>query len=208
MSVVDSQSISEATAKTEVTQVVLRERESRDLCWWNRMRDCFHPDAQVSISWFQGNGHDFVTASKGMAEKGTLAKHRLGPVLVTLNGSRAVATLTAIIDIPTLIGEVELVLSAHCLLLYRVEKRQGQWRIYGFNVVYRRDELTPAIIGQKVDIPPGVLEKFRPSYRNLCYSLYLNGFHTSQDLPGEDRPDTAKAIMEEVYQWAGMDMPS
>lgn len=29
-----------------ITQLVVRERESRDLGFWNRMRGCFHADAR------------------------------------------------------------------------------------------------------------------------------------------------------------------
>jgi hypothetical protein len=79
---------------TLISQLVVRERESRDMGFWNRMRDCFHPDAIVSISWFQGSGPDFLTASQDMAARGMLAKHRLGPVLVTLNGERALVPST------------------------------------------------------------------------------------------------------------------
>jgi hypothetical protein len=96
-----SKSISETIDITEITQLVIRERESRDLGMWNRMRDCFHEDSEVDISWFKGNGHDFVTASIDMAGRGMKAKHRLGPILVTLNNDRAVATCSGIIDIPT-----------------------------------------------------------------------------------------------------------
>src|SRR6186713_2535617 len=114
---------------TAITQLVVRERESRDLGFWNRMRDCFHADSRVNISWFQGNGHDFVTASKDMAARGMLAKHRLGPVLVSLNDSRAVATVSGIIDIPTVLDGKEFTLSAHCLMLYRTEKLLDVWRL-------------------------------------------------------------------------------
>ncbi|MEK9648007.1 MAG: nuclear transport factor 2 family protein, partial [Gammaproteobacteria bacterium] len=83
-------SAEEAADITSITQLVLRERESRDMCMWNRMADCFFEDSRVEISWFQGSGKDFVTASRDMYERGMKAKHRLGPVLVTLNGDRAV----------------------------------------------------------------------------------------------------------------------
>ena len=53
---------------------------------WEQMRECFWPDSVVRISWFRGNGPDFVTGSIDMARRGIPAKHRLGPVLVTLAG--------------------------------------------------------------------------------------------------------------------------
>src|SRR5579863_2500123 len=51
---------------TFISQLILRERESRDLGRWDQMRDCFWPDSVVRISWFRGNGPDFVTGSIDM----------------------------------------------------------------------------------------------------------------------------------------------
>jgi len=201
------QAVLEAADITAVTQLIVRERESRDLCMWERMSDCFHPDSIVRISWFTGTGPEFVEASKGMVARGMLAKHRLGPVLVTLNGDLALASLSAIIDIPTVIEGVELTLSAHGLFLFTAERRASEWRIHSFDGVYRRDEFTPAILGQTVSLPSDLLDRFRPSYRNLSYSLYLIGYEPNNDLPGEDRPETVRRLFEELYAWVGLPVP-
>ena len=193
---------------TAITQLVVRERESRDMGFWNRMRDCFHDDSEINISWFKGNGPDFVTGSKDMAARGMLAKHRLGPVLVTLNGDRALATLSGIIDIPTVMEGKEFNLSAHCLMIYRVSKRQGVWRLSSFEVIYRRDEFVPAILGQTANIPADLLASYRPSYRNLCYSLHLKGYTPNQNLAGEDQPETVREILTRVYGWLGLPVPN
>jgi hypothetical protein len=190
-----------------ITQLVARERESRDCGFWNRMRDCFHPDAEVNISWFRGNGHDFVEGSRDMAARGMRAKHRLGPILVTLNGQRALASLAAIIDIPERIDGKDFTLSAHCMMYYRVEKRAGTWRLSSFEVVYRRDEFVPAILGQSADLPAALLASYRPSYRNLCYSLHLKGYTPNNALAGEDRPDTVQALLQGLYSWLDLPVP-
>ena len=189
---------------TLISQLILRERESRDLGDWDRMRDCFHPDSIVRISWFNGSGPDFVEGSIDMAKRGMLAKHRLAPILVNLAGDRAVASLSAIIDIPTVIDGVDLTLSAYTLLIYRAERRDKVWRIYGFDGIYRRDEMTPAILGQTAAIDPGEMKNFRPSYRNLAYCLHLSGYAVDPDLPGEDQPETVARLMQEVRSWAGI----
>ena len=200
-------SLEETIDITAISQLVVRERESRDLCMWNRMASCFFADSYVDISWFQGNGKDFVKGSKDMYERGMRAKHRLGPVLVTLNGTKAVATLSGIIDIPDEIDGVEVTLSAHCLMLYKVEKRDGVWGLMSFGAIYRRDEFISAIPGQSIDLPEDKLKSYRPSYRNLSYSLSLKGYEPGNDLPGEDRPETVTAVMEEVFGWAGLAVP-
>jgi hypothetical protein len=60
---------------TLITQLVVRERDSRDMGFWNRMLDCFHPDALIDISWIRGNPQQFVDGSKDMAARGMKATH-------------------------------------------------------------------------------------------------------------------------------------
>jgi hypothetical protein len=95
------------------TQLILRERESRDTGRWETMRGCFWPDSLVRVSWFRGNGADFVTGLINMAKSGVRAKHRLAPVSVTLPGERAVASLVGIIDLPARLQGVDLTLSTY-----------------------------------------------------------------------------------------------
>jgi hypothetical protein len=197
----------EATDITAITQLVVRERESRDLCFWKRMADCFWEDSLIDISWFRGNGKEFATASRGMYERGMRAKHRLGPVLVSLNGDRAVATLSGIIDIPQTVNGTELTLSSHTLFLYRVENRGGDWRLMSFEAIYRRDEMIPSSPGQSVSIAEAELADFRPSYRHLAWSLKRTGYAVNNNLAGEDRPETVAAILQNVFGWAGLPVP-
>src|SRR5580700_36326 len=80
----------DAVDTTAVSQLVLRERFGRDLGLWEQMRDCYHDDSIVRISWMKGSGPEFVSHSKEMAQRGVRANHRLGPILVTLAGDRAI----------------------------------------------------------------------------------------------------------------------
>ncbi len=108
----------EAVDIAAVTQLIVRERESRDLGRWERMRDCFWPESQVRVSWYRGDGAGFVEGSIDMARRGVLAKHRVTPILVNLNGNRAVGAMPSIIDLPVKLHGVELILSAHARFLY------------------------------------------------------------------------------------------
>jgi hypothetical protein len=195
------QNIIDSADITAISQLIIRERESRDLGKWETMRDCFHPDSTVKISWFSGSGPEFVTGSIDMAKRGVFAKHRLAPVLVNLAGDRAVASLSAIIDIPSEIDGVDVVLSAHGRFIYRAEKRDDVWRIISFDCIYVRDEITPAILGQTVIINPEEVEGFRPSYRNLAWCLMKTGYEIDQNLPGDDQPETVENFMGEINAW-------
>ena len=92
------------------------------------MRDCFYDDSVVRISWINTSGPEFVRRSKEMAERNVKASHRLGPILVTLAGNRAIAQLRAMIDIPFTLKGVEVIMSSHAHLLFRAERQEGVWR--------------------------------------------------------------------------------
>ncbi|MGH9715607.1 MAG: nuclear transport factor 2 family protein [Candidatus Acidiferrales bacterium] len=197
-------SVFDAADITAVAQLILRERESRDLGRWERMRDCFWQESLVRVSWYQGNGPGFVDGSIDMARRGILAKHRLAPPLVNLNGDRAVATFAAIIDLPVKLQGVELTLSSHARFLYRAERRDGIWRLMGFDAIYMRDELTSAIPGETITINPEEVRKFRSSCRMLSYYLGAQGYDVNSNLAGEDRPDLVAALNDELYGWTGI----
>src|SRR5215469_6550542 len=59
----------EAADVSAVSQLILRERVSRDLGLWEQMRDCYHDDSAVRISWINASGPEFVRRSKEMAER-------------------------------------------------------------------------------------------------------------------------------------------
>jgi hypothetical protein len=198
------QAVLDAADVSAITQLILRERDARDLGRWDQLRDCYHPDSLIRISWFRGNAADFVAGSIDMAKRGVLATHRLAPIGVTLAGDRALAWLTAIIDIPINAAGVEALLASVARLLYRAERRNGAWRLAGFDAIYRRDGLTPRVPGQRIAIDPAALAGFRPSYRLLSWSLAQQGYAIDGDLPGEDRPDLVDALTRELDTWAGI----
>jgi hypothetical protein len=201
------QAVCDAADVSAVTQLVLRERLSRDLGLWEQMRDCFHDDSVVRISWINASGPEFVRRSKEMAERNVRASHRLGPILVTPAGDRAIAQLTANIDIPFTLESTDVMVSSHARFLFRAERRQGVWRLSGFDCVYLRDEMTPVLPGQTVAVDPEAVKAFRPTYRLLSYCLASNGFPVSNDLAGIDRPDLVNALFHEIYGWAGLTPP-
>jgi hypothetical protein len=194
----------EAASISAITQLVLAERECRDMGRWERMKGCYHPDGFVRISWFQGNAHEFVDASREMARRSVLAKHRLGPVSVRINGERAVASNAITIDIPATVKGVEVMLSNHARVFYRAVRNDGVWKLWSFEVFYIRDELAPQVAGQVIPVTPEDLAPYRRSYRNMAFILALGGFPVRDDLAGEDRPETVEALCREICDWAGL----
>jgi hypothetical protein len=66
----------------------------------------------------------------------------------------------------------------------------------------------PAIAGQAFRIDPAEVADFRPSYRNLSWCLVKTGYEVDHDLPGEDRPATVAKLLQDVYGWASLPLPS
>jgi hypothetical protein len=207
MSETSPKNLIEAADTTAISQLILRERESRDLWRWETMRECFWPESLVRVSWFRGSGPDFVTGSIEMARRGIPAKHRLAPILVRLAGDRAVATLHGIIDLPVVLHGVGATLSTHSRFLYRAEKRDGRWGLMGFDAIYMRDELTPDLPGQTISINPAEVKDFRKSYRLLSYYLHSQGYKVDSSLPGEDLPEAVQMLNGEIFGWAGLEVP-
>lgn len=187
-----------------ITQLILRERESRDLARWDALRACYFPDSTVRVSWFRGSGADFVDGSIEMFRRGIAAKHRLSPILVNLSRDRAVASLGGIIDVPMTVKGVEMNLSSYTRFLYRVERRNETWGIISFDAIYVRDELAAAIPGQSIAIGADELKAFRPSYRMLSYCLASQGYAVDSNLAGDDRPDLVEELNRRLFSWAGI----
>jgi SnoaL-like domain len=201
------QAVLEAADVSAVSQLVLRERLSRDFGLWEQMRDCFHDDSVVRISWINSTGPEFVRRSKEMAERNVKASHRLGPILVTLASHRAIAQVRANIDIPFTLKGIEVMMSSHAHLLFRAERQGEVWRLSGLDAVYLRDEIAPVMPGQTVAIDQEEVKAFRPTYRLLSYCLASGGFPVRNDLAGVDRPDLVDALVREIYGWAGLAPP-
>ena len=107
-----------------IQQLVCREREARDRCWWDEMRSVYAEDSWIDLSWFRGSGPEFIDQSEAMAKKGTPSKHQLGPIVVRVSqdGTRALATLSAIIKSRFAVNGVEVDIASEARLIYKVVK--------------------------------------------------------------------------------------
>ena len=186
---------------TEITQVVLEERQGRDRGWWQQMRECFHPGATVSLSWLDTSAEDFVTQSEATFASGIRPTHRLSPPVVRISGRRAVVEVPAAIELRTTIGDVEADLASFARLLYQVEHRDGAWKIVAFNVIYEKDTLTPALPGAELTVDRDLAARFREPYRCLGVHLALTGKPVRDDLYGDDEPERVDKLYDMAFSW-------
>ncbi|WP_410623681.1 nuclear transport factor 2 family protein [Amycolatopsis sp. cmx-8-4] len=184
-----------------VTQLILRERQARDRGRWDRLRACYAPDATVRLSWFRGSGEEFAARSREMAGRGDVARHRLAPPVVDLDGTRAVVEVPAAIEVRTALDGIDVDLTSYARLLYRAELRARRWQIRSLDPVYERDVIVPVLPGATLAIHPNVLIGFRSSYQFLAYVLQGRGYPVANDLYGDDCPGKAAELYESLYAW-------
>jgi len=199
--------ISIVGAVTEISQLVLGERQARDRAWWDQMRSAYATESAVRLSWFTGSGPDFVTASQQMVGRGDTAIHRLGPPVVRLNGDRALVELPAVIELRTTLAGVEVDVESRTRLCYRTERQAGRWLIVALDPIYERDTLTPVYPGAEFTVTPADVASFRPAYRFLSHLLSQRGYTPDGDMYGDDRPDQVGEFYQHAFAWLGTSPP-
>lgn len=186
---------------TEVSQLVLRERQSRVRGLSAELLACFHEDATVETSWMRGSAQAFAAGGAERTASGGTIINRVGAPAAQVSGQRGFAELysTTIRWIP--VNGVEAVLTSFMRLLYHAEERQGAWKISAMSAINEGDTLQPAVPGTDLGVDPAALSGLRHSYRFLAYTRSLDGVAVSQDLLGVDRPDEVKAVYASVEEW-------
>src|SRR5260370_27675492 len=95
----------------------------RDLGEWDQLRNLFHPDATIDITWFSGKASDFVDGSMKMVASDFKAKHVITSPVVIFNGDKAIAETNAIVG-----GDNALIgvgYEGHARIDDRLDKRNG-----------------------------------------------------------------------------------
>jgi hypothetical protein len=185
----------------EIEQLILRERQGRDRGWWHRMRAAYTSDATVVVSWFSGSATEFIARSEQMASNGNQAVHRLAPPVIDVAADRAIAEVPAAIEVRAEIGGVQADLVSYTRLLYRAIRTDRRWLLRSMIAIYERDTLVPAVPGSVPTIDTARLDALRRPYRWLAYHLGEQGYSVDQDLPGDDRPRTVRALYDEAFAW-------
>jgi hypothetical protein len=166
------------------------------------MRETYDIDAKISLSWYQGSADGFVDGSVKMAAKGSSSTHKLGPVVVRMKGSRALATVSATIEARAQIRGSEADLISDTRLLYRaVRSQDAQWRLASLDCIYEKDRLVGTMPGHPLDIAAEDFDGYRPTYRCLSFVLESKGFPVNIELLGDDRPEHVASLYRDAFQW-------
>ncbi|WP_434641083.1 nuclear transport factor 2 family protein [Klebsiella sp. I138] len=146
----------------------------RDLSEWAALRNLFHPDGTIEITWFEGLASDFVEGSMRMGESDLRTKHLIGTPVITFstNGSKAILETNAMI----IAENVKLNLGCECHNRFYdlAEKRDGEWKLFHRQSVYDMGTFTFPL--GPIDIDQSVAKKYPREYASLAYLLEQSGF--------------------------------
>lgn len=150
----------------------------RDLGEWDQLRNLFHPDGTIEITWFEGLGSDFVDGSMRMGASDLRTKHLIASPEVTFNeaGNKAILQTNAII----IAENVKLNIGCECHNRFydMAEKRDGVWKLFHRQSVYDIGTFTFPL--GPVEIDQGIVTKYPREYAALAYLLEQSGFPLSR----------------------------
>ena len=146
----DAELIHRMTEERAVCRVLQVWAYSRDSGDWDALRNCFHPDGTITVSWYSGPASGFVERSMAMGRERRLeerSKHLLGNMRADVNGNRAILEADTVITVREFIDSHLFDFASHARFFHLVEKRNGAWRILQANCIYEKDRLDPVIPG-------------------------------------------------------------
>ena len=146
----------------------------RDLGEWAQLRNLFHPDGTIEITWFEGLASDFVNGSMRMGASDLRTKHLIASPRVTFNaaGNKALLETNAIIIAENV--KLNLGCESHNRFYDLAEKRDGDWKLFHRQSIYDMGTCTfPQGI---VEIDPATVAKYPREYAALANLLEKSGF--------------------------------
>jgi hypothetical protein len=186
--------------ETQLFSIVRRERLARDLGDWDGMERLYWPGASVRVTWFAGTSDEFIAMSRERA-KGGSGMHTIDPTRASVLGDCAWVESPGQILLRVRMDGVECDLTAWCRFFCKLERRDGEWRLAGFDSIYVKDRIDPVVPGAALVLDPDRLAAGRASYRHLAYLNRQSGYTVSDELPGVDRPDLVEACYAEADAW-------
>lgn len=151
----------------------------RDLGQWARLRELFHPEGTIEVTWFEGLFKDFVNASEKMGASNIRTKHVITNPTVTIEKNRAVAETNVLIVGQNM--QVGLGCETHARFYDLLEERDGVWRILHRHCFYDMGAFTfPAGV---VEIDRNIVAHYPVEYASLAYLLEVSGFAVKRIFP-------------------------
>lgn len=146
----------------------------RDLGEWESLRQLFHPDGTIEITWFEGLASDFVDGSMRMGASDLRTKHMIASPRVTFNAAGNKALLETNAMIMAEITRLNLGCECHNRFYDLAEKREGCWKLFHRQSIYDMGTFTFPL--GVVEIDPQTVARYPREYAALAYLLEKSGF--------------------------------
>jgi hypothetical protein len=192
--------------REELFDLVRRERFARDQRRFDVMGACFHRDAYIRTSWYDGRGGDaYVEATRKWMSNTGNSKHWVFPAFAQIAGDRATVESPAMIFNRARLADVEVDFHVYCRFFSRAVREDGAWKLLSFEVLFERDVMTPVNPSETLPIDWPLLNSMRPSYKFLAYIQSVRGVKVNPDLLGDDQPDQLAAFHAGEDRWLAGD---
>lgn len=188
--------------REELFDLVRRERFARDQRRFDVMSACFHRDAYIRTSWYDGHGGEaYVTATRKWMSGTGNSKHWVFPAYARVDGDRATVESPAMIFNRAKVEGVEVDFHVFCRFFSRAVREADGWKLLTFEVLFERDVMKPVNPSEAMPLDWSLLATMRPSYKFLTYIQHIRGVKVSQQLLGDDQPDQLDAFHAEQDRW-------
>lgn len=146
----------------------------RDLSEWDKLRELFHPDGTIEITWFEGLASDFIDGSMRMGASELRTRHLISSPVVqfSADGSRAILETCAMIIAEN--TRLNIGCECHNRFYDMAEKRDGVWRLFHRQSIYDMGTFTFPLGPTEID--SALAAKYPREYAALGYLLEQSGF--------------------------------
>jgi SnoaL-like protein len=166
----------------------------RDQGAWERFRTCWHSDARMLATWFDGPAERFIEVSRQAFDRGITILHALGGSTIDVAQERAVAQTKMTISQRAAVEGVLCDVVCTGRFYDLLEERDGRWAIVLRRCIYDKDRIDPIEPGAALRLDATLLGAFPEGYRHLAYVQTKVGFQVRRDLPSLRGP-----VVERVY---------
>ncbi|CAH0140957.1 nuclear transport factor 2 family protein [Roseomonas sp. CECT 9278] len=166
----------------------------RDAGDWDRFAGCWHDDARMMATWFQGPASEFIKVSRAGFERGVRILHFLGGTSVDIAGTRAIVQTKMTISQRAQAEGVLVDVVCTGRFYDFCEKRDGRWAVVLRQPIYEKDRMDAVDPAATPALDPALLAEFPEGYRHLAYIQTRIGYNVKRDMPGLTGP-----VVEDLY---------
>jgi hypothetical protein len=199
------QAMQEVIDKFQIIEISTLAMHARDNARWDELASCYHADARVTVSWFNGTAAEFTAQSKAMMtthDPKDTQRHMMSNPRVTLSGNRAVNEFYLVLHQGRVMDGYEFDFQTWSVTLDFFEKRGGAWKISRRSMIYEKGRMDPRVPGS---VPPSYYEgldlsKYPEPVKFHCYRNERMSGHVPRNLILKGSPEE-KAARQAAADW-------